>query len=603
MNFLKQYSIGGLLLFAVILLAAGWGLVTGLQKLFPKKVNQSQISTKAVSGLTPLAYDKNSNAPFREIPQLNEAVTVSSPEIRGGIMAWNGFLAGTYGVGGLTTSKGSIAEELGLNIKLSNQNDCGLQGEGLYTFAKQLHDGNPSPTDGYTFINWMGDGVPNYLSGLNDRLTKDFGPEYVAKVISFTGGSFGEDKWLLKKKYEKDARGSLTITVPGDGDWNISIIKSQIMGWPVNNVLGTYDRDKVNFVAAANNNFMESANAYNLGTKYTLKLIQNGKYLNKDTTLTASGVSSWFPADLSVVQNKGGLVTVASTADYSGQMACAIIVINKWAKDNPTLVEKMIEMFARSGDQIKSHEESLKFATQAAELVFADKDRNWEDWYKAYKSYELTDEDGNVVKIGGSRTFNLADVANYTGVNGSADSYKKIYNTFGSIVHEAFPELVSEVCPYENATDWSYLKAVYNRLKDKAGTVSKVDFTKASKSEVLGDASYNIQFETGSAVLKPESYKILDQIDGQLSTIEQSFVEISGHTDNTGDPSKNITLSKQRAESVKAYLLKKDPDYEVRIKTEGFGQNKPLNPDENQDDLVVRSKNRRVEIKFIRAKQ
>lgn len=183
----------------------------------PKKAKNVQVKTKATS-LPPLAYDKNSNAPFRNTPDYGNYVSLETPVIRGHIMEWYAQLGLIYSVGGKNTTSGSICEELKVNVSLDVQNSCSKQAEDLYAFAEEMYNGNPNPTKGAHFTVWMGDGAPSYLPGLNNRIKKDFGEEYVAKVIHFVGASAGEDKWLVKNKFAKDARGSLTCTVIRDGD-------------------------------------------------------------------------------------------------------------------------------------------------------------------------------------------------------------------------------------------------------------------------------------------------------------------------------------------------------------------------------------------------
>lgn len=602
-KFISSLSWGGRILCIVLIVGVLTGAAWAIPKIFPQHVKKVEVKTKATS-MPPLAYDKNSNAPMRALPVLNEAVDIQAPEIRGAIMGWNAFSPADYAVGGLTTSKGSLCEEAGLNIHLAVQNSCSEQGNQLYAFAQALHDGEPQPSKGVTFINWMGDGCPSYLAGLNDRITKDFGTEFRAEVVMFTGASYGEDKWLVKQKYAKDARGSLTCTVIRDGDHDIAMIKSQLMGWPINWDHSSYDRTKVNFIPAPNDDYVEAGKMYISGQKVSLHLIENGKLTGKDTSMACTGVASWFPVDAQVVQGKGGLVNLASTKDFGGQMGCAILMIKKWADDNRPLVEKMIEAFGKAGDQIKSHDEALKFACQVNELVFADKEKDADAWYNAYKSYDLTDDDGNVVNIGGSRSFNLADAAYYTGVAGGTDKYKSVYNTFGNIDIEAYPEVMSKFPPYEESTDWSFLRAVYNRNKQAGteGNVSKTDFNQSSKGGIVGDANYSVEFNTGSAVIKPESYTVLNKIIDQLNIASNTFVEIAGHTDNTGNPEGNQSLSEARANSVKAYFEQKDADLATagKMTSKGYGQTVPV---ADNTTAVGKARNRRVEIKLFKAKQ
>lgn len=203
----------GTLVIAVIVLSIGGYL---WKKANPPKAKNVEVKTKATS-LPPLAYDKNANAEFRTLPT-SDVASVETPQMRGHLMEWYAQLGLLYAVGGKQTAIGSICEELKVNVALDVQNDCNIQADDLYAFADELHSGNPNPSKGAHFIIWMGDGVPSYLPGLNSRLKKDFGDEYVAKVVAPFGASAGEDKWLLKRKYTKDARGSLTATVLRDGD-------------------------------------------------------------------------------------------------------------------------------------------------------------------------------------------------------------------------------------------------------------------------------------------------------------------------------------------------------------------------------------------------
>ncbi|WP_109832804.1 OmpA family protein [Reichenbachiella versicolor] len=70
-------------------------------------------------------------------------------------------------------------------------------------------------------------------------------------------------------------------------------------------------------------------------------------------------------------------------------------------------------------------------------------------------------------------------------------------------------------------------------------------------------------------------------------------IEIGGHTDNIGDDKMNMMLSKQRANSVKSYLLENGLK-EDRIFSKGYGESKPLAS--NDDEKDGRELNRRIEI-------
>ena len=71
-------------------------------------------------------------------------------------------------------------------------------------------------------------------------------------------------------------------------------------------------------------------------------------------------------------------------------------------------------------------------------------------------------------------------------------------------------------------------------------------------------------------------------------------ISIAGHTDTTGPEAFNQTLSEQRAEEAKKFLLENGID-ETRIKTAAFGQNAP---DADNADKEGRQLNRRIKVEF-----
>jgi len=104
----------------------------------------------------------------------------------------------------------------------------------------------------------------------------------------------------------------------------------------------------------------------------------------------------------------------------------------------------------------------------------------------------------------------------------------------------------------------------------------------------------NVNFETGSAVLTGQATHVLDEIASALKGQPNIHVEIAGHTDSTGAPAFNMTLSQQRAESVRQYLIGKGIDT-ARMSTKGFGDTQPL---VSNDSEAGRAQNRRVEFKI-----
>ncbi len=106
---------------------------------------------------------------------------------------------------------------------------------------------------------------------------------------------------------------------------------------------------------------------------------------------------------------------------------------------------------------------------------------------------------------------------------------------------------------------------------------------------------HNVFFETDSASLLPASYPELNRVVKLLIKKPEFHILISGHTDNRGNKLYNQTLSEKRALSVAAYFSANGIDSN-RIKTTGFGDEKPIDSNETEGG---RARNRRVEITIL----
>lgn len=101
----------------------------------------------------------------------------------------------------------------------------------------------------------------------------------------------------------------------------------------------------------------------------------------------------------------------------------------------------------------------------------------------------------------------------------------------------------------------------------------------------------HVNFASNSAILEPESYVELDKTYRFLHQNPEVKILIGGHTDNSGTPETNLTLSDNRAKAVRAYLISKGIDPE-RMEAEGYGQTKPVAPNDTPENMRL---NRRVE--------
>jgi outer membrane protein OmpA-like peptidoglycan-associated protein len=117
--------------------------------------------------------------------------------------------------------------------------------------------------------------------------------------------------------------------------------------------------------------------------------------------------------------------------------------------------------------------------------------------------------------------------------------------------------------------------------------------TEAPTLEANGTiALEGVQFDLASARLTPDSATVLDRLVKTLNDNPDLKIAIAGHTDSSGDPGFNKTLSKARANSVLAYLTKAGIDAS-RLKAEGLGDSKPR---ADNATSAGRKQNRRIEV-------
>lgn len=155
-------------------------------------------------------------------------------------------------------------------------------------------------------------------------------------------------------------------------------------------------------------------------------------------------------------------------------------------------------------------------------------------------------------------------------------------------------------CPYPDTDGDGVNDRVDNCLNDKGPATNQGCPDKVKQLVVITREKLIIKdkvyFDTGKATLQARSSTLLDQIAAILTThVEIKLLQVEGHTDNTGVAEQNLKLSQDRADSVKAYFVKKGVN-ESRVKSVGFGQEKPA---DSNDTPVGRDNNRRVEFNIL----
>lgn len=103
-----------------------------------------------------------------------------------------------------------------------------------------------------------------------------------------------------------------------------------------------------------------------------------------------------------------------------------------------------------------------------------------------------------------------------------------------------------------------------------------------------------IVFDRGKATIRPTSRTTLDKAVTVLKKFPSIRLEISGHTSSEGDAAFNDELSKERAESVRSYLVDAGVE-DSRLTAVGRGSSQPRVEEKNE---ATREQNRRIEFKI-----
>jgi outer membrane protein OmpA-like peptidoglycan-associated protein len=101
-----------------------------------------------------------------------------------------------------------------------------------------------------------------------------------------------------------------------------------------------------------------------------------------------------------------------------------------------------------------------------------------------------------------------------------------------------------------------------------------------------------ILFDSGSDVIKPQSFGVLKEIAQALKDNPDIKVKIIGHTDSDGNDKANLELSNKRAAAVKAALEKEFSIEGGRLQSDGKGETQPVADNKTKEGKM---QNRRVE--------
>lgn len=577
----------------------GTGLVPGL------KTTESQVIEKTT--IQKIAVNRNINAIPLVVPSTIPWDDPTVPEWVMVVAAWNAQMGLVYANGGAVTTEGSLMHKAGVRLRIIRQDDYAQQQKMLSGFVKRYKQGDAScgGDECAQFSAYMGDGATSYMRALNELIKSEVGPEYTCKGFGSTGYSRGEDKYMDRPEILSNpqlARGSLVIVVLRDGDFNIVLKFASDNNIPVNPDETTYDPDAINFVAASS--FTDAAQKFVAGWTETRRVVKNGKRTDEKRTISATGVSTWLPGDQIVIDScrgpQCGVVTIASTKEYAGQMPNFIVGSVPFLNANRAKVDAMLKAIFDGGEMVKAYPEALQRGGEYSAQIYAEADANyWATYFNGVKRTVNINGRSYTVELGGSSVNNLGDNLLLFGLlPGSRNIFKDTYEYFGKAYVKLYPQYMPDYPPYEDIMDTTFLCDLRNQYGTgtQKATLPQQQFTgREVVRDTLSKQTYAIEFESGSANLTPDARATLERVMSLQSMTMFSTVIIEGHTDTVGNDVNNQRLSESRAYAVRDFMYQSAPlnfpynKFQIR----GYGETQPI---DNTNTATGLKKNRRVVI-------
>jgi NitT/TauT family transport system substrate-binding protein len=459
--------------------------------------------------------------------------------VRVALSQWPGHMALLLAAGGLTTQKGSPADELGLDLEI--------------TFIEDAPSKNRALERGEVDFVWQTvDELPISLGGY--------------KAAGFEPKAFLQIDW---------SRG---------GDACVSSAEVQtvedILGKRSAMLLFSPDHTVFEFMITNSRLTSEQVAAVRKATQFSPDDFTFARTLFTQGKIDVACL--WEPDVTLALAGRKGAHRLFSTADATELVADVLLTSKRLLDEHPDVAEKVAKAW------FAAVAEAERDRPAAARLIATAASR-----FRDELGYEQT-----LAALSWAKWTDLRDNARFFGLDGSAPAFDRVYNQADGIwINYPQAEIKDRFAPVVLRDD-----RIVKRIWESAGRPAPTQAAagepeRARSGKPVFTKSLSINFATASSRLMPETIATINQqVLLQLEMAGGMAVRIEGNTDNVGDPDENQTLSEQRAKAIVEYLAARGIA-STRMVARGNGQRNPIATNASAEG---RAMNRRTDILFIR---
>lgn len=285
------------------------------------------------------------------------------------------------------------------------------------------------------------------------------------------------------------------------------------------------------------------------------------------------GAVAWDPDMSDAVAKRPGSKKIYDTRVANKLIADILVVSDRFAANSPQTVIKFIQGWLEGVQFIQGQ------PNRAYTLIGTIKDFN-------------IPADLAKTMLGGVKLADYADNVSFFGTPGSDSDYANIFRMAQNMYREL--RLIKHESDAETSVDRRYIAALSGKFSSTPSE-APLTYKEPPKSAVpIATQRRAIYFEPASSKMGLDSRAVVDEIGDFMRAYENTVVDIDGNTDSTGSRELNMALSKERADTVKKYLVDKYHFPAERMRTAGNGPDQPV---DNNATPEGREKNRRTDIK------